>query len=488
MQPALIPHQAIIVGERFRTDLGDVEGLAQSIIDCGGLIQPIVVDKNRNLVAGGRRMAALALLISRGQFNKMEVPVVLAPGDNISEFDLRLMEYEENFKRKEMTWKEQVKMIANIHRLHQLRSLEGSGRAGLWGQRETANVLGVSQVNVSYALRVADALADPKSIVHQADGIMQALQLLTSQKEKEAEALAAKFSMVTTSAPQGGSIELPIMEDPTLKITNEMLQMVEPQIVDPAEERPLLRPLTIPLSQMLFNMNCLKFMTESEPEVFDGIMTDPPYAIDMDNLEQSSGHMDVSTVRDTHDVKDNMELLRKALPLMYKVLKNNTYCVLWCDQVVWQFLYDLAQEAGFRVQRWPLVWVKVHQCKNEAAAYNFTKATEIAMVLAKGSPTLIKPQLTNYFSASNKEVRDIFPNHPFVKPFELWEWIIDACFQPRSKIYDPFGGAGSAVLPLFKKGFVPIATELSQEHYNVQINTIVRWYHSIYPGRQLSFS
>lgn len=51
----------LLVGERFRRDLGDLDGLAQSLSDVG-LLQPIVVDGEGRLIAGARRVAAATQL------------------------------------------------------------------------------------------------------------------------------------------------------------------------------------------------------------------------------------------------------------------------------------------------------------------------------------------------------------------------------------------------------------------------------------------
>jgi ParB family transcriptional regulator, chromosome partitioning protein len=57
----LIQIRRVKVGERRREEMGDVAGLAASI-KRHGLIQPIVVDGDLNLVAGGRRLRAYQLL------------------------------------------------------------------------------------------------------------------------------------------------------------------------------------------------------------------------------------------------------------------------------------------------------------------------------------------------------------------------------------------------------------------------------------------
>ena len=56
-----MPIDDIIVGERNRSDMGDIEGLAASIDDIG-LLNPITVDEGGRLLAGGRRLAACKLL------------------------------------------------------------------------------------------------------------------------------------------------------------------------------------------------------------------------------------------------------------------------------------------------------------------------------------------------------------------------------------------------------------------------------------------
>jgi ParB family chromosome partitioning protein len=56
-----MPIADITIGERHRSDLGDIEGLAASIADIG-LLNPITVDERGQLLAGARRLAACKLL------------------------------------------------------------------------------------------------------------------------------------------------------------------------------------------------------------------------------------------------------------------------------------------------------------------------------------------------------------------------------------------------------------------------------------------
>ena len=86
-----IPIEDIIIGDRFRKDLGGIETLSKSIKSVG-LLHPIVVSKNLELIAGRRRIEACKKL----GWKKIPVHIV-------SLEDLKRGEYEENAKRKNFT-------------------------------------------------------------------------------------------------------------------------------------------------------------------------------------------------------------------------------------------------------------------------------------------------------------------------------------------------------------------------------------------------
>jgi ElaB/YqjD/DUF883 family membrane-anchored ribosome-binding protein len=89
----VVPIESIVVGERRREDFGDIEGLAKSI-EQYGLLHPIVIDDDNNLVAGERRLRAhrhLGLL-------SIEVTNI----GMLSEAARREIELEENLRRKDL--------------------------------------------------------------------------------------------------------------------------------------------------------------------------------------------------------------------------------------------------------------------------------------------------------------------------------------------------------------------------------------------------
>jgi ParB-like chromosome segregation protein Spo0J len=104
-----LPIDSIIVGERHRRDLGDIDGLAASIAELG-LLQPIVVRSDGTLIAGARRLCAAQ------QLGWTEIPV------NVVDLAaVRRGELAENRHRKDFTPSELVAIGAELE--HEEREL-----------------------------------------------------------------------------------------------------------------------------------------------------------------------------------------------------------------------------------------------------------------------------------------------------------------------------------------------------------------------------
>jgi ParB-like chromosome segregation protein Spo0J len=91
-----LPIANIIIGPRYRQDMGDIDALAKSMTELG-LLHPVVVDKKNNLIAGARRLEAARRL------GWTEVPV--------TEIDMEWLvegEHAENECRKNFTRSERV--------------------------------------------------------------------------------------------------------------------------------------------------------------------------------------------------------------------------------------------------------------------------------------------------------------------------------------------------------------------------------------------
>lgn len=95
----------IKVGQRVRDEFGDMEALAGSIKE-HGLLHPIVVDSDYNLIAGCRRLLAC----ERIGLTEIEAKVL----EDISNKELRVLELEENIRRKDLTELEKSKNLVEL--------------------------------------------------------------------------------------------------------------------------------------------------------------------------------------------------------------------------------------------------------------------------------------------------------------------------------------------------------------------------------------
>jgi len=104
----LLKIDTVKMGKRIRVEYGEMQELADSIME-HGLLHPIVVDSQYNLIAGGRRLLAC----SRIGMKEIEVKVL---GD-LTAHELRVLELEENIKRKDLTELEKSKTLFELANL-----------------------------------------------------------------------------------------------------------------------------------------------------------------------------------------------------------------------------------------------------------------------------------------------------------------------------------------------------------------------------------
>lgn len=112
-----------VATNRQRQDLGDLQSLAESIARLGQ-IQPIIIDRQFNLIAGERRFRAIQLL-------KQEL--VRAEYCDAAEPETKeIIELEENYRRLDLSWPERARATRRLSQLTKksLRELEAFlGRA-----------------------------------------------------------------------------------------------------------------------------------------------------------------------------------------------------------------------------------------------------------------------------------------------------------------------------------------------------------------------
>jgi ParB-like chromosome segregation protein Spo0J len=117
-----LPISYIKVGKRYRSDLGDLGPLEDSIREIG-LLHPVVVDRLHNLIAGQRRLEAW----KRARPDSKAIPAVVV--ETLDDALARLRaERDENVCRKDMTASELYALGKQIERLERPKAKERQGR------------------------------------------------------------------------------------------------------------------------------------------------------------------------------------------------------------------------------------------------------------------------------------------------------------------------------------------------------------------------
>lgn len=150
----------IVIENRIREDLGDIDSLAFSI-QANGLFHPILVeprdDGRYTLIMGERRFRA---------YEKLERSTISCNfRQDLSEEDRLEMELEENLSRQDFTWQERARALSKLYKLKKNKHCK-TPRFGsnAFTVKDAAEHLGISKGKVSEDLQLSAAMSSNPDI------------------------------------------------------------------------------------------------------------------------------------------------------------------------------------------------------------------------------------------------------------------------------------------------------------------------------------
>lgn len=191
MERITVSVNQINVGPRFRKELGDIESLAKNIQELG-LLQPIVLNENYDLIAGERRLEACKSL----GWNEMPAVIV-----NLQ--DIIRGEFAENAFRKEFTVSEMVAIKRAIEPLEREQARERQ----LAGQppAESAEGGGAVRDRIASSLGVShDTLKKAEAIVAAAEQDPERFDALRQKVDRKEVSVNAAYKELE---PRPASLE-----------------------------------------------------------------------------------------------------------------------------------------------------------------------------------------------------------------------------------------------------------------------------------------
>ncbi len=395
--------------ERQRREI-DVEGLMPSI-KLRGVIQPIIVeevDERYRLVAGERRLTASIKL------GIPDIPARLA--SELDPIERQILELEENVKREDLYWKDQVQAIKRIHELY-------AGMNPGWTQDQTADSIGENQTNISIAIRVAEELEAGNPLVGAATSCRNAYNIITRHDERRLGDVMNDLleeRPVPRRVPEPGrASDAPSSPPPPEVLSNKILATGEP----------------------ILNENFLTWVQGYDNRPFSFIHCDFPYGIEIDRSEQANSEQ----WGGYEDSDDTYWRLCKALcDNLDKLMSQQGHLFFWLPSDIWRqyetLEYFEKHAPSLEFVRIPLVW---HKTDNRGILSDPRRRArhvyESALYASRGGRLIVKSVSDTYGAPTSKEV------HQSEKPEPMLRHFFSMFVDEFTRVFDPTCGSGTAL-------------------------------------------
>jgi len=416
--------QIIFPPDRTRADMGDIDALAFSI-KTKGLINPITVeevDGEYKLLAGGRRYTACKTL----GIEEVNVRIYQGP---LSPIERKSIELEENIRRKDLEYTEEVNLQREIHRLqiaihgpkmHGTRTDLGESSSG-HGLEDTAILLGRSVTSVHRDIKLADVMEQfPELDWKKCKNKTEALKLMGNVEEKLIRGELARRA--------AGAIPKDKVHIANSFVVGDFFDMVK----------------KVPSGSI------------------DLIEVDPPYGIDLHNIKQSN-----STETWYNEVAADKypQFIDDTLSECWRVMNSHSWLIFWFAPEPWtDLVFNSIIRHGFECNRLNAVWIKsgiggqsnhpeVHLGNLYESFYYARKGDANININQQGHANVFPHAVVPH----QKKI------HPTERPMPLMRDILSVFAYPGARVMVPYAGSGNTILAAYELGMTAFGYDLAKE-------------------------
>jgi ParB family transcriptional regulator, chromosome partitioning protein len=408
MSLGLIPIEMIKVKDRYRHDRGEIELLAESL-KARGQIHPVLVNNDYSLLAGERRIEAaksLGWLTIRAEMR------VTASTNRLSDMEVEL---DENQIRKDFEWPEAAKLEKAIYDMRRAKD-------PTWNMKKQAGEREISDSLVGMRMQLAEAIELLPDLA-ECSTQDEAWKKLSKLKENALRGqLRGKIPDYVKNAPQWARDHYIVAD------------ALGPD-----------------------GLASLPDASASFAEV------DPPYGIDLNRRKsrnKDEGHTeDYSEIPDA----DFPAFMQQVIAETYRILKPNSYAVVWFGMQWYTDLYSWLTEAKFNVNPMCAIWYKGQSGQTAQPDMALASCYEPFFLARKGNPRMMRSGRGNVFEyAPVPYARKI---HATEKPIELLGDILGTLvFEEGASILIPFMGSGVTLRAAYKLGHTGVGFDLSEHN------------------------
>ncbi len=421
---AMLPVESILVTNRTREDLGDLEELRNNMRR-DGFITPIAVQDLHNgsyqLLGGERRFRVIS-----SEEGNTEISARIYDRE-LSELEMTLIEESENLYRKDMTWIEKDKLTAKIHKLNQeLHGVKASGpQSEGWGTKETAEAIGAkSRTEVSEALKRATMFDEHPELFEGCKTASDASKVISKMSEA-----IVKQQLAAEIESQGMTVTLQKLNDSY--IVRDFFTGVK----------------------------------DLPNGLFHTVEIDPPYSIDLMKIKQKEGP--VSQYQETNyneiDKEEYPKFLEDTFKECYRVMAENSWLICWFGPDPWfNVVHKSLLKAGFNCRRIPGIWAKTGPGQTNNPQMYLANTYEMFFYAWKGRPVINMAGRSNVFHYA--QVPPQQKSHPTERPIQLMKELYETFSFPGSRLFIPFLGSGVGLLAATELGISALGFEKSKEY------------------------
>ena len=296
----------IVVGERYRKDLGALGPLKASITELG-LLHPVVIDGDRRLLVGGRRLEACK------QLGMLTIPAVTAA--SLSELRQRVMaEKDENVCREPFKPSEMVAMGRKITEFERALSEQRQREGGKKGGRPLKN----DSKSFTKVPSKQDNSRRTASIAAKACGVSHTTFLKAEEVVEAATQEPEKYSHLVKQMDEKGKVDAAFSK---LKHAKRREELADRKVVLP-------------------------------PGTFSVIYADPPWSYSNSGLEQSANaHYETAGIEGICSLKDDTG--RKVSDIAHE----SSVLFMWATSPLIPEAIRVIEAWGFQYKAC-FVWVK----------------------------------------------------------------------------------------------------------------------------------
>lgn len=406
-----------------------------------GIINPLIITRDFELKAGERRLTSA-----------LKVGLALVPYrfvDTLDPIELSIIELEENLKRSDLPWRDEVRAIGQIHELYVLRDSE-------WAQQSTALALGMKPAQVSQYLRVFRDLDSPK--IAGAPGMTSAYNLLIRVDDRKIgdavsdilEASLGVFGPGRVGAAGGtkpATVEISGGLGPSPEVPG--LAPSPGPYVAPAQ--PTLPPVQPSLADTIQNKSFLLWAPTYSGPRFNFIHCDFPYGINA--FDGSLGASGANSSRDI-DLGSAQAQLYSDSPETYwalidclcanldRLMSPSAHLVFWFSMHHYEAtLAEFASRAPSLIfNPIPLIWLK---SDNRGVISDARRGPrniyETALFAYREDRPVIRSTSNAYSCPTDKTY------HHSTKPEPMLRYFFQMFVDETTRMLDPTCGGGSAV-------------------------------------------